>query len=83
VNDLRSASSSEVLHYTYCRQWFWNDGSLVLLDAMSLSWFCGAHGGRALVVEFVGEFFRDMVSYVGSFVTCCIGFQILCALLML
>jgi hypothetical protein len=58
-------------------------GSLVLLDAMSLSWFCGAHGGRALVVEFVGEFFRDMVSYVGSFVTCCIGFQILCALLML
>ena len=48
-----------------------------MLDAMSLSWFCGALEGELVgFMELAGGFFWDM-ALCGSFVTCCIGFQIL------
>ena len=87
VNDPPSASSSEVLHIEF----------LHTVDSCMMEvWFClmqchwvgfvGPLEGLVLVLwSRWGGFFWDMVSlsYVGSFVTWCIGFQILCALLML
>jgi len=51
---------------------------LVLLDAMSLSWFCGALEG-ALVgfMELAGGFFWDMVLYVVVLSVAVLGIQIL------
>lgn len=60
---------------------------MVLLDAMSLSWFCGALEvrGRLLVLwNWWGGFFWDMVLYVVVLSLAVLGFRYyICALLML